>query len=41
MSQLPQVAQTYDASAFAELAAQYSFIAIIAVGIVSCFAGLV
>ncbi|MFQ3200073.1 MAG: hypothetical protein ACI9SK_000786 [Zhongshania sp.] len=41
MSQLQQAVQSYDASAVAELAAQYSFIAIITVGIVSCFAGLI
>ncbi|MFT7404773.1 MAG: hypothetical protein ACI955_001841 [Zhongshania sp.] len=41
MSQLQQAVQGYDASAVAELAAQYSFIAIVTVGIVSCFAGLI
>lgn len=41
MTQLQRAVQNHDASAVAELAAQYSLIAIIAVGIVSCFAGLI
>jgi hypothetical protein len=40
MTQLQQAVQNHDASAVAELAAQYSFVAIIAVGIASCFASL-
>ncbi|WP_269618557.1 hypothetical protein [Zhongshania sp. BJYM1] len=40
MTQLQQAIQNHDTNTIGELAAKYSLIAIVAVGIASCFIGL-
>lgn len=40
MTQLQQAIENHDTNVIGELAAQYSLIAIVAVGIAACFIGL-